>query len=466
TGRVMEGRSLSDGLHQAIESKEGLVNTEENKTQASVTIQNYFRMYPTLSGMTETAKTEESELRKTYGMDVVQIPTNKPDQRIDLPDAVFMTTEQKYKFLLEEVKKRNKKGQPILIGTTSILQSEEIAAMMDEHNIDYQILNAKSAEKEAQLIALAGQKNEITIATNMAGRGTDIMLGEDVDQLGGLHVIGTERNESQRIDNQLKGRSARQGDPGSTQFIISLEDHLFIRYAVEELERTKPRLKAEKNGLITSKNVHKLVDTAQKISEGVHFQFREFNLKLEDVLNRQREILYQFRDSLLEAENVLSYLAKQVETLPEEIMDRLAGEDMFELDLQQLEAELNRILLSTVSLNDQQFDTEEELKEFIQSVSDNFNNQFHAYTEDQEILQTARGIALVVIDNLWKSHLETMGRLKEGIGLRQYQQEDPVTIFEKEGYSLFESLFFNMKYDIASRLKLFIQRIEEKERSS
>jgi len=466
TGRVMEGRSLSDGLHQAIESKEGLVNTEENKTQASVTIQNYFRMYPTLSGMTGTAKTEESELRKTYGMDVVQIPPNKPDQRIDLPDAVFMTKEQKYEFLLEEVKKRNKKGQPILIGTTSILQSEEIAAIMDENNIDYQILNAKSAEKEAQLIALAGQKHQITIATNMAGRGTDIMLGEDVNQLGGLHVIGTERNESQRIDNQLKGRSARQGDRGSTQFIISLEDYLFIRYATEELERTKPRLKADEKGFITSKNVHKLVDTAQKISEGVHFQFREFNLKLEDVLNRQREILYEFRDSLLEADNVLSYLTKQLETLPEEIMDRLTGEDVFELDLQQLEAELNRILLSTISLNNQGFETEEELKEVIRKVIDNFNNQFHAYTEDKEILQTVKGIALVVIDNLWKSHLETMGRLKEGIGLRQYQQEDPVTIFEKEGYNLFETLFFNMKYDIASRIKLFIQRIEEKKEHS
>src|SRR5699024_7614449 len=236
--------------------------------------------------------------------------------------------------------------------------------------------------------------------------------------------------------------------------------------ATEELERTKPRLKADEKGFITSKNVHKLVDTAQKISEGVHFQFREFNLKLEDVLDRQREILYEFRDSLLEADNVLSYLTKQLETLPEEIMDRLTGEDVFELDLQQLEAELNRILLSTISLNNQGFETEEELKEVIRKVIDNFNNQFHAYTEDKEILQTVKGIALVVIDNLWKSHLETMGRLKEGIGLRQYQQEDPVTIFEKEGYNLFETLFFNMKYDIASRIKLFIQRIEEKKEHS
>lgn len=468
TGRVMEGRSLSDGLHQAIESKEGLVNTEENKTQASVTIQNYFRMYPTLSGMTGTAKTEEAELRKTYGMDVIQVPPNKPDKRIDLPDAVFMTKEQKYDFLVQEVKERHEKGQPILIGTTSILQSEEIADLMDDNKLDYQILNAKSAEKEAQLIALAGQKGGITIATNMAGRGTDIMLGEDVDQLGGLHVIGTERNDSERIDNQLKGRSARQGDPGSSQFIISLEDHLFIRYAVEELERAKPRLKADSNGLVTSNHAHKLVDTAQKISEGVQYQVREFNLKLEDVLNRQRETLYEFRDDLLESDNPMSYLARQLKTLPEDIMETFSGQDVIDLNLDQLEAELNRVLLSPVSLKGQTFETEDDLKDFISQVMKDFNSQYDAYIteESEEVLQTVKGIALVVIDNLWKSHLETMGRLKEGIGLRQYQQEDPVTIFEREGYSLFETLFFNMKYDIASRIKLFIQRAEEKKEHS
>src|SRR5699024_7382115 len=305
TGRIMEGRSLSDGLHQAIESKEGLKNTEENKTHASITIQNYYRMYPTLSGMTGTAKTEEDELREIYGMDVIVVPPNKPNQRIDQQDAVFLTKEQKHDYLLLEIQKRHKKGQPILIGTNSILQSEEIAKLLTEEGFTYQLLNAKNAEQEAQMIALAGQKGNITIATNMAGRGTDIMLDEGVDELGGLHVIGTERNESQRIDNQLKGRSGRQGDAGSTQFIISMEDYIFIRYAVEEYERLKPRLKMDHNGLITSKTVHKFVGTAQQISEGVQYQFREFTLKLEGVPTKQREIIYQYRDSLLSADNIV-----------------------------------------------------------------------------------------------------------------------------------------------------------------
>lgn len=462
TGRIMEGRSLSDGLHQAIESKEGLTNTEENKTQASITIQNYFRMYPTLSGMTGTAKTEESELREVYGMDVVEIPPNKPDQRIDLPDAVFMTKEQKHARILKEVKERHEKGQPILIGTTSILQSEDIAKVLEEDNLEFQLLNAKSAEKEAQLIALAGQKGNITIATNMAGRGTDIMLGENVNELGGLHVIGTERNESKRIDNQLKGRSARQGDSGSTQFIISLEDYIFTRYAAEEYERIKPRLKVADDGLVTSKNVNKFVETAQQISEGVHFQFREFNLKLEGVLNKQREIIYEYRDSLLSAENVFTYLATQFEMLPQEIVDRLTFEDVDDIDLAQLEAELNKVLIHPTSLQDQKFEVFDDLEEFIQTITTNYNNDLRDYAEEQEVLDTSKGVALVVVDNLWKSHLDTMGQLKEGIGLRQYQQEDPITIFEREGYELFETLFFNLKYETAARIKLFIKRFNEK----
>ena len=463
TGRIMEGRSLSDGLHQAIESKEGLTNTEENKTQASITIQNYFRMYPTLSGMTGTAKTEESELRDIYGMDVIQVPPNKPDQRIDLPDAVFMTKEQKHAFIVKEVKERHGKGQPILIGTTSILQSEDIAKVLEKEQLEFELLNAKSAEKEAQLIALAGQKGTITIATNMAGRGTDIMLGEDVDQLGGLHVIGTERNESQRIDNQLKGRSARQGDPGSTQFIISMEDYIFIRYAVEEYERLKPRLKVDKNGLITSKNVNKFVDTAQQISEGVHYQFREFNLKLEGVLNKQREIIYQYRDSLLSADNIVEYLANQLETLPQEIVDRQTFEDVIELDITQLETELNSILLHPISIQEEDIESLSNFKNYIKEIAKDYYQGLNEYGHETEVLETSKGVAMVVIDNLWKSHLDTMGQVKEGIGLRQYQQEDPITIFEREGYELFETLFFNVKYETAVRLKLFIQRFNEKQ---
>src|SRR5690625_1143110 len=464
TGRIMEGRRLSDGLHQAIESKEGLTNTEENKTQASLTIQNYFRMYPTLSGMTGTAKTAESELRDIYGMDVIQVPPNKPDQRIDLPDAVFMTKEQKHAFIVKEVKERHGKGQPILIGTTSILQSEDIAKVLEKEQLEFELLNAKSAEKEAQLIALAGQKGTITIATNMAGRGTDIMLGEDVDQLGGLHVIGTERNESQRIDNQLKGRSARQGDRGSTQFIISMEDYIFIRYAVEEYERLKPRLKVDKNGLITSKNVNKFVDTAQQISEGVHYQFREFNLKLEGVLNKQREIIYQYRDSLLSADNIVKYLANQLETLPQEIVDRQTFEDIIDLDITQLETELNSILLHPISIQEEDIESLSNFKNYIRETAKNYHQDLNKYGSEIEVLETSKGVAMVVVDNLWKSHLDTIGQVKEGIGLRQYQQEDPITIFEREGYELFETLFFKVKYETAARMKLFIQRLNEKQK--
>lgn len=463
TGRVMEGRSLSDGLHQAIEAKEGLIISEENKTQASITIQNYFRMYPTLSGMTGTAKTEEEEIRRTYNMDVVQIPPNKPDLRIDLPDAIFNTKEEKYAFVLEEVKKRHEKGQPILIGTTSILQSEEIAEILEKANLQFQLLNAKSVEKEAQFIALAGQKGMITIATNMAGRGTDIMLGEGVEELGGLHVIGTERNESERIDNQLKGRSARQGDPGSTQFAISLEDELFTRYAVDELERIKPRIKTDKTGLVTTRNIHKFVETAQRISEGVHAQIRDFNLRLEDVFHKHQEVLYEFRDSILEADNVLHFLTKQLETLPGELVAPVDDEDLVDIDVKPLETELNNILLTPVSLEDETIDSAKDLERVIEKVSKEYAEELNSYAEDEEVQGTVYGIALGTTDLKWKAHLETMTRLKEGIGLRQYQQEDPYVLFETEGFHLFETMFFEMKYDIATRIKQFINHRNEQE---
>ncbi|WP_085991042.1 accessory Sec system translocase SecA2 [Oceanobacillus senegalensis] len=465
TGRIMEGRSLSDGLHQAIEAKEGLVNTEENKTHASITVQNYYRMYPTLSGMTGTAKSDKEELLKIYGMDVVKIPTNKPNKRKDLPDLVFMTLEQKYKRLVKEVKERHKRGQPILIGTTSILKSEEVAHALDEENLSYQLLNAKSVEQEANLIALAGQKGQITIATNMAGRGTDIMIGEGVEELGGLHVIGTERNESKRIDNQLKGRSARQGDPGSTQFIISLDDYLFIRYAQDELERMKPKFKSNQDGLITSENVHKFVDTAQKISEGVHFQFRDYNLKLEDAVNEQRKVAYQLRDNILESENILQFIKKQIEELPNHIIEAFCTDDMLpeEWDLEQLEKELANILLSPPTLQDEEFNNIDELKAFVKpSVEEHFEI-IQQYEDKEKVQMSAKGVSLFVIDTLWKRHLERLNQLKEGIGIRQYQQEDPIQLFQKEGYKLFEATFNDIEYELAYRLKGLIQGIIDKE---
>jgi len=465
TGRVMEGRSLSDGLHQAIESKEGLVNTEENKTQASITIQNYYRMYPTLSGMTGTAKSDESELQTIYGMNVIPIPPNKPNQRVDHPDRVFMTKEQKFDDVVREVKERHEKGQPILIGTTSILHSEEIAEALDKENLHYQLLNAKSSEQEANLIALAGQKKQITIATNMAGRGTDIMLGEGVAELGGLHVIGTERNDNKRIDNQLKGRASRQGDPGSTQFIISLEDYLFIRYASDELERAKPKFKADANGRIKSSNVHKFVDTAQQISEGIQYQFRDYNLKLENVIDEQRRVVYELRNKVLEADDVLAFVTKQVGDIPLALIeDFCEGENEDDWDLETLEEELNKILIPDVSFEGKTFELAEDVKAFVQPFIDEHFAKLAIYDTDDEKVQTSiKGVSLFVIDSLWKRHLDRVNQLKEGIGIRQYQQENPIELFEKEGYSVFKASFDEIKYELSVRIKSVIKEIIRKE---
>lgn len=475
TGRIMEGRSLSDGLHQAIEAKEGLENTAENKTHASITIQNYFRMYPMLGGMTGTAKTEEEEFRDVYAMDVVPVPTNRPTIREDHLDLVYETQEQKQARLVEEVKKRHATGQPILIGTTSILQSEEIADLLEEEELDFVLLNAKSVEQEVDLVASAGQKGRITIATNIAGRGTDIRLGEGVAELGGLHVIGTERNESERIDNQLKGRSGRQGDPGSSVFIISLEDNLFQRYAVDELERIKTRLRTDETGLIKSNNIYKFVETAQKIAEGFHFQFREYNLQLEAVLNKQREIIYEFREKVISSDDILDFLILQIDSLPMEFIDEyFFGEDVIveEMDLEKLENRLNQVLITSVSLTDEKFETVEDVKAFVKPAVDEHFEILQSFKDEERIQASASSISLFVIDDLWKSHLDTMSQLREGIGIRQYKQEDPIQQFAEEGYILFETLFTKIRFQISEHLALFIQRLikerqeaEEKETS-
>lgn len=463
TGRVMEGRSLSDGLHQAIESKEGLKNTDENKTHASITIQNYYRMYPTLSGMTGTAKTDEEELRKVYNMDVINIPPNKPNQRIDMPDLVFMTKEQKYEYLVNDVRTRQEKGQPVLIGTTSIIESEEIAERLKAAGIRFQLLNAKNVELEAQLIAIAGQRGMVTIATNMAGRGTDILLGEGIAELGGLHVLGTERNDSIRIDDQLKGRAGRQGDPGSTQFMISLDDYLLERFATDELERLRPKLKAEKNGLITSKSVHKLIESAQKICEGVNYQMREYNLKLEDVLNNQRDVIYTLRDRVLEEEDILTFILKQTEGLSSKLIESYCPDevDPDDWDLAALAKKLNDVLLPEVVLQRETYADSSEIEEEIRPLIEDHLKEMQSLADDEEIRESVRGLALFVIDSFWKEHLETMQQLKEGMGLRQYQQEDPVVLYAKEGYALFEALFEDIHYEFAVRINHYIARVVE-----
>ncbi|CAM4188762.1 preprotein translocase subunit SecA [Bacillus manliponensis] len=459
TGRVMEGRSLSDGLHQALEAKEGIEVTEENQTQASITIQNFFRMYPALSGMTGTAKTEEKEFNQVYGMQVVPIPTNRPVIRDDMKDLVFMTADAKYKAVRAEVQKRHKTGQPVLIGTTSILQSEKAAKYLDEAGLSYQLLNAKSVEQEVELISLAGQKGQITIATNMAGRGTDILLGEGVHEIGGLHVIGTERHESRRVDNQLKGRAGRQGDPGSSQFFISLEDEMFQRFAEEEVEKLMKSIQADETGLITTAKIHDFVNRTQLICEGGHFSMREFHLKLDDVINDQRNVIYTLRDKLLQEDtNMIEIIIPMVEHTIEHIAKKYVQEGMLpeEWDFAAMQKELQAVLqvetLPVLSANN--IHSLEDVQPVLKEAIASYIEKIRLLEENAELQLVLRQMGLHYIDQNWLQHLEAMNHLKEGIGLRQYQQEDPTRIYQKEGLDIFRYTYGKFEKDMC----LFITR--------
>ncbi|MEH7887023.1 accessory Sec system translocase SecA2 [Bacillus sp. JJ1609] len=450
TGRIMEGRTMSDGLHQALEAKEGVEITDENKTQASITVQNYFRMYPMMSGMTGTAKTEESEFRQVYGMDVIQIPTNKPVIREDLADLVFETKEQKYTAVTKEVKERHAKGQPVLIGTTSILQSEKVAEYLDKENLSYQLLNAKTVEQEVQLISQAGQHGRITIATNMAGRGTDILLGEGVAELGGLHVIGTERHESRRVDNQLKGRSGRQGDRGSSQFLISIEDDMFRRFAQEDLEKLKPTLETDVAGVIQNKKITEIVNRTQRIVEGANFSMREYNLKLDDVINEQRNVIYTLRNRVLEEQDQISIILPLVDKTVDNLIDNYCLEDEIPENwpLKELKAELDQFLPgATMEFPDENFDRRHVAQIASERVAE-FKAKVDGFRSNVQLQDTLKGSNTFVIDRNWIRHLENMSRLKEGIGMRHYQQEDPMRLYQKEGLELFEMAYYKISKEI------------------
>ncbi|WP_421663912.1 accessory Sec system translocase SecA2 [Lysinibacillus telephonicus] len=465
TGRILEGRSLSDGLHQALEAKEGVSITEENKAQAQITIQNYFRMYPKLSGMTGTAKTQEKEFRDVYGMRVVQIPTNRPRIRIDQPDYIFETIEAKYEFVAQETKRRHEKGQPILIGTTSILQSEKVAKYLDKYNLPYQLLNAKTVEQEVELISEAGQRGRITVATNMAGRGTDIVLGEGVAELGGLYVIGTEKHESRRVDNQLRGRSGRQGDPGESRFIISIEDDMFRRYAKDDVEKFMKKIQVDEKKLILNKDVHELINRTQRIVEGAHFSLREYNLKLDDVINEQRKIIYALRDSILKRENLIEHLRKMIfETIDFAVRDNAPEEvDSAQWEFEKIEQTLNTLYLTPITIDRETtkinaiFDQVEpgylELKSFIEQ-----------YEENERVMSIIPQVMLRFIDRMWVKHLEQMAHLKEGIGLRSYQQEDPMRIYQREGLELFGKNYQELRRSIVEDLVVFMKTIDAKEK--
>lgn len=463
TGRIMEGRTLSDGLHQAIEAKEGLEITEENKTQASITIQNYFRMYPLLSGMTGTAKTEEKEFEQVYGMSVIQIPTNKPKQRIDLEDKVFKTTHDKYSAVVEEVKDKHAKGQPVLVGTTSILQSEKVAKYLDEAGLSYEILNAKSVEQEVNLISLAGQKGQITIATNMAGRGTDILLGEGVAELGGLHVLGTERHESRRIDNQLKGRSGRQGDPGSTQFFISLEDDMFRRFAKDDLEKLQKTMKADNTGLVQNKKIHEFVDRVQRIVEGANFSMREYNLKLDDVINEQRGIIYTLRNRVLEQEDRFKLLIPMIKDAVDKEIEETCQEEVLPEDWPASKLlETLKLLIPEKQISFPEVITDKsEITDAIQPALEEYIRELEAQTDNEGLQAALKYLMTSIIDSNWIHHLEGMARLKEGIGLRYYQQEDPMRIYQREGLELFTYAFHKIQKTAASQLAALLIKTNE-----
>ncbi|KGR83778.1 accessory Sec system translocase SecA2 [Lysinibacillus odysseyi] len=464
TGRIMEGRSLSDGLHQAIEAKEGVTITEENKAQAQVTIQNYFRMYPVLSGMTGTAKTQEKEIMEVYGMSVVQIPTNRPRARIDKEDLVFETSEQKYEYVAQEALRRHENGQPVLIGTTSILQSEEVSKYLKKYSLPHQVLNAKTVEQEVQLISEAGQKGRITVATNMAGRGTDIMLGEGVHDLGGLCVLGTEKHESRRVDNQLRGRSGRQGDPGETQFILSIEDDMLRRFAKEDVEKFKKKLEANEIGRILNKEVNELVERTQRIVEGAHFSMREYNLKLDDVINDQRRVVYSLRDSVLKNEDLLGKLKTMLEeTVDFAVRDNAPEElSMVEWDFDKMEQTVNSLFLTPVTIDRQ----EEKISRILASLQpqiDEIKQMIDTYSENERMMQVIPNVMLAYIDRMWVKHLEQMSHLKEGIGLRQYQQEDPMRIYQREGLELFGKNYQELRRQIVEELVIFMKDLTMQE---
>ncbi len=442
TGRLMKGRNYSDGLHQAIEAKEGVKIQEETKTLATITFQNLFRMYKKLSGMTGTAKTEEEEFRDIYNMYVICIPTNKPIIREDFKDLIFATKQGKYKAIINEIKERHAKGQPVLVGTIAVETSELISSMLKKEHIPHEVLNAKNNAREAEIIAKAGNKGAVTIATNMAGRGTDIKLTDEVKELGGLCVIGTERHESRRIDNQLRGRSGRQGDPGFSQFCVSFEDDLMVRFGTDRAKIMLERVGFSGDLSIRNGMLSKSVESAQKRIEGNNYDIRKTLLQYDDVINQQREIIYERRNEILDNENIhemildtiKNYCELQVEShLNDE--NKLASNELSEL----LEA-VNELLRNKIEFKDIENKSIDEINSFIyDKFVTEYENKIknipaHIHQEFE------RAIALRVIDTHWMEHINTMSVLREGIHLRGYAQEDPLRAYTTEGYELFDNL--------------------------
>ena len=468
TGRLMKGRAFSDGLHQAIEAKEGVKIQQETKTLATITFQNLFRMYKKLSGMTGTAKTEEEEFRNIYNMFVIQIPTNKEVIRDDEPDLVYATQTGKYKSLINEIERRYEKGQPVLVGTIAIETNELISSMLKKKKIPHEVLNAKNHAREAEIIAKAGELKSVTIATNMAGRGTDIKLSEEVKKLGGLCVLGTERHESRRIDNQLRGRSGRQGDPGFTQFYVSMEDDLMVRFGTDRIKNMLQSLGLAEDQPIRSKMFTNAIATAQSRVEGNNFDIRKQLLQYDDVMNNQREIMYSRRNEILDNESIHDTILK---TIKDHITDLVEAHlfpegHLTENDIKEIVDYANeKLFKQTLKLDDVNTKNTEEVVDII------YNIVVEEYEEKIKELpkeitdEFEKVIMLNIIDRYWTEHINTMSHLREGIGLRGYAQDDPLRAYTMEGFELFDQMMQNIDRDVTVLLvkSEITQNIERKE---
>ncbi len=523
TGRLMFGRRYSEGLHQAIEAKEGLKIQRESKTLATITFQNYFRMYKKLSGMTGTAKTEEDEFRSIYKMDVVQIPTNKPIQRIDMDDAVYKNTEAKFNAVVEMIAEVHTTGQPMLIGTISIETSEMLSEMLRRRGIKHEVLNAKNHEKEAEIVAQAGRFGAVTIATNMAGRGTDIILGgnpdfltikemkkmgfedhliaessgfsptddqeiiearktynsilsqkkeelkeeqEKVRAVGGLFIMGTERHESRRIDNQLRGRAGRQGDPGTTRFFISLEDELMRLFGSERIQGVVEKLGMEDSDAIEHKMLSKSIEGAQKKVEGKNFAIRKSVLQYDDVMNKQREIIYAERKRVLEGENIKPEIFAMIESIVDNIVDKYCSDKTYqeEWDIKGLTEKIQAQFLVNLNIEEDitKFDNAK-MKEIIKDMAFKLYEAKEAMLPEEEFRELERVILLQVVDSKWMDHIDSMDQLRQGMGLRALGQEDPVRAYQIEGFDMFDAMTESIKEETVRYMMGFqVQREEEK----
>ena len=459
TGRIMDGRRYSDGLHQAIEAKEHVEIEEETKTMANITYQNFFRMYNKLSGMTGTAKTEREEFREIYNMEVVSIPTNKPIARVDKPDLLYPTLKSKFNAVVRDVKARHEKGQPVLVGTVAVETSELLSKMLDDEGIPHSVLNAKNHAREAEIVMNAGQRGAVTIATNMAGRGTDIKLGPGVRELGGLAVIGTERHESRRIDNQLRGRSGRQGDPGVTQFYLSLEDDLMLRFGSERIKNFLERMKvSDDDAVIQSKMISRQVESAQKRVEGNNYDTRKQVLQYDDVMRAQREVIYAQRQQvIMEEKSLKPIIMPMIErTVKHTVLMHTQG-DKSEWNLQGIldfavSAMVNE---DTISLGDLVKKTPDEIIDYLMKrAEDIYAEKEKQLYDESQMLEFEKVVILRVVDSLWTDHIDEMDQLRQSIGLRGYGQLNPLVEYQQDGFRMFEQMVGAIEYDVT---RLFLK---------